>query len=385
MISQRLEAVQSPIIPLIGKLSKKHPGTISFGQGVAFYNPPSEAFRKVQQMLADPSINRYGPVEGIAELQQALTSKLKNQNNIEITDENMIVVTAGSNMAFNTVILAITDPGDEVILPIPYYFNHEMSLTMEKCKPVFVPTDDNFHLDLNKIEAAISKKTKAIVTISPNNPTGAVYPKNELIEVNDLCKKHDLYHISDEAYEDFYYGKHQHHSVASDVSRIEHTLSLFSFSKGYGFAGWRIGYMIIPKHLLSAVKKIQDTILISPPIISQHAAIGALEAGESFIQSKRNIMSTKRSHVLNTLQELSCLNTIPLSEGAFYTLLNVDTDQNDMQLVQALIKKYGIATIPGSAFGIQNGCYLRLSYGALTDSDIDTGLQRLKNGLAELL
>ncbi len=383
--SQRLDAVQSPIIPFVGELTRKHSGTISFGQGIAFYGPPSQAFRKVQQCLADPSINQYGPVEGIPELQQALTHKLKTENNININADNTIVVTAGSNMAFNTTILAVTDPGDEVILSLPYYFNHEMSLVMEQCKPVLVPNDANFHLKFDKLEAAITKRTKAIVTISPNNPSGAVYTRDELIAVNDLCRKHGIYHISDEAYENFFYDEHKHFSVASNPNTSEYTISLFSFSKGYGFAGWRIGYMVIPEHLLNAVKKIQDTILISPPVISQHAAIGALEAGEAFIQPKREMMSKKREVVLDTLTDLSCLKNKPSSEGALYVLLNIDTLMDDMQLTKFLIEKFGVATIPGSAFGIHQDCFLRLSYGALKDSDIAAGLKRLRKGLDSLL
>jgi len=235
-------------------------------------------------------------------------------------------------MAFNTAILAITDPGDEVILPLPYYFNHEMSLTMERCKPVLVSCNEDFHLDIEKIKSAITDKTKAIVTISPNNPSGAVYTQLELLEINQLCKEHNIYHISDEAYEDFYYQQHQHFSSASLQNTQQHTISLFSFSKGYGFAGWRIGYMVIPEHLLPAVKKIQDTILISPPVISQHAAVGALSTNAGYLQDKRNAMSSKRELVLRKLNNLSCLKMQPTSEGAFYTLLNIDTNQDDMQL-----------------------------------------------------
>jgi len=144
--SKRLDAVQSPIIPYIGELTRNSPGTISFGQGIAFYGPPQQAFDNVKKCLSDESINRYGPVEGIADLQEALIHKLYNNNNIIIDNKNAVVVTAGSNMAFNTAILAITDPGDEIILPLPYYFNHEMSLTMERCTPVLVPCKSNFHL-----------------------------------------------------------------------------------------------------------------------------------------------------------------------------------------------------------------------------------------------
>jgi Aspartate/tyrosine/aromatic aminotransferase len=382
--SKRLANVQSPIIPFIGELTRNHPGTISFGQGIAFYGPPSEAYKYVEDNLSNESINRYGPVEGIPELQQALVKKLRTTNNIQINETNCVVVTAGSNMAFNTAILATTDPGDEVILPTPYYFNHEMSLSMERCKPILVPCNDDYHLNIEKIRSAITSKTKAIVTVSPNNPSGAVYTKQELQKVNTLCKENNIYHISDEAYEDFFYQDHQHYSAASQADTQQHTISLFSFSKGYGFAGWRIGYMVIPTHLLAAIKKIQDTILISPPMISQHAAVGALSTDANFLHENRLAMSTKREMVLERLDKLSCLTTKPSSEGAFYALLNIDIDLDDMQLAKQLIEINNVATIPGSAFGIESGCFLRLSYGALSDSDIKEGLDRITKGLIKL-
>lgn len=379
-----MRAVQSPVIPLVGALARKHRGTISFGQGVAFYEPPPEVFDRVRQCLADPAINRYGPVEGMPELQHALAQKLNAQNRIRIGEGNAIVVTAGSNMAFNTAILALCDPGDEVILPLPYYFNHEMSLVMERCKPVTVSTDDHYHVRLDEIEAAITDSTRAIATISPNNPSGAVYTREELAAVNELCRKHGLYHISDEAYEDFCYDRHEHYSAASTSGSSAHTISLFSFSKGYGLAGWRVGYMVIPEHLLEAVKKIQDTILISPPMVSQHAALGALEAGQAFVQSKSEHMSRKRDMVLEGLEGIACLNNAPNSEGAFYVMLDLDNSGEDLALVQSLITEYGVATLPGSAFGLSEGCHLRLSFGALSDEEIHHGLERLRKGLGAI-
>lgn len=379
--SQRMRAVQSPVIPLVGALARKHRGTISFGQGVAFYEPPPEVFDRVRRCLADPAINRYGPVEGTPELQHALAQKLDVRNRIRTGEGNTIVVTAGSNMAFNTAVLALCDPGDEVILPLPYYFNHEMSLVMERCKPVTVSTDGHYHVGLEDIEAAITDRTRAIATISPNNPSGAVYTREELAGVNGLCRKHGIYHISDEAYEDFCYDRHEHYSPASNPASCAHTISLFSFSKGYGLAGWRVGYMVIPQHLLEAVKKIQDTILISPPMVSQHAALGALEAGQAFVQSKSEHMSRKRAMVLDGLGDIACLKSAPVSEGAFYVMLDLDSPVEDLALVQSLITEHGVATLPGSTFGLHEGCHIRLSFGALSDDDIQTGLKRLSKGL----
>src|SRR4030095_8180337 len=154
---------------------------------------------------------------------------------------------------FINAILPITDPGDEVILPLPYYFNHEMAIVMAGCKPVLVLTDDNYQLCPDDLCAAIKPRTRVIVTVSPNNPTGAVYSESALRVVNELCRLHGIYHISDEAYEYFIFASRKqtleprnpiHYSPASIDGSASHTISLFSLSKAYGFASWRIGYMV---------------------------------------------------------------------------------------------------------------------------------------------
>ena len=182
-------------------------------------------------------------------------------------------------MGFVNAVLAITDPGDEIILNTPYYFNHEMAITMADCKAVCVPTDENYQLRPEPIEKAITTRTRAVVTISPNNPSGAVYPEKTLRQVNDLCRRHGIYHISDEAYEYFIYDGARHFSPGSIAGSSQHTISLFSLSKAYGFASWRIGWMVIPERLFRPIRKIQDTILICPPVISQWAAVGAMRVG----------------------------------------------------------------------------------------------------------
>jgi aspartate/methionine/tyrosine aminotransferase len=154
-----------------------------------------------------------------------------------------VIVTAGANMGFVNAICAITDPGDEVILLLPYYFNQEMAIRMLDCTPIAVATDERFQPRPGPIEHAITEKTRALVTISPNNPSGAVYPEPILRAINALCRARGLYHISDEAYEHFTYGGARHFSPGSIPEACEHTISLFSLSKAYGFASWRIGYM----------------------------------------------------------------------------------------------------------------------------------------------
>ena len=277
--SARLAQVQPPVIPIIHGLIRQYPDTISLGQGVVYYDPPPETARALRNFWATSANHRYGAVWGIPPLREALIAKLERENGIGIADERQLVVTAGGNMAFVNALLAIADAGDEIILIGPYYFNHEMAVVMANCRTVVVPSDDAYQLDVPAIAGAITSRTRAVVTISPNNPTGAVYPRADLKAVNALCAERGIYHIHDEAYEYFTYGEHAHFSPGSLPDAGGHTISLFSLSKSYGFASWRIGYMTIPPALYDAVAKIQDTVLICPPLVSQVAALGALEAG----------------------------------------------------------------------------------------------------------
>ncbi|MFS0516497.1 pyridoxal phosphate-dependent aminotransferase [Nostoc sp. UIC 10607] len=384
-LTSRMQAVQSPIIPMVGELIKNSPGTISLGQGVVYYNPPPEAIELLPKFLAEPANNLYKSVEGIPPLLTALAEKLQAFNGIEINGENCIVVTAGSNMGFMNAILAITNPGDEIILNTPYYFNHEMAIAMAGCHPVLVATDENYQLRPEAIAQAITPKTRAVVTISPNNPTGVVYSKAALHQVNQICGDHGIYHISDEAYEYFTYNGVKHVSPAAFESSSEYTISLFSLSKAYGFASWRIGYMVIPKHLFVAIKKVQDTILICPPVISQYAALGALQAKAEYLESNIGAIAQVRQVVLNSLNRLQDLCSIIPANGAFYFFLKVNTQMDAFELVKRLIQEHKVAVIPGTTFGIDDGCYLRIAYGALQKETVKEGIERLVQGLETIV
>ncbi|PHJ54835.1 aspartate aminotransferase [Nostoc linckia z18] len=384
-LTSRMQAIQSPIIPVVGELIKNSPGTISLGQGVVYYSPPPEAIEFLPKFLAEENNHLYKSVEGIPPLVRALAGKLQAFNGIEINGENCIVVTAGSNMGFMNAILAITNPGDEIILNTPYYFNHEMAIAMAGCHPILVATDENYQLRTEAIFQAITPKTRAIVTISPNNPTGVVYSEATLHQVNEICKIHGIYHISDEAYEYFTYDGVKHISPGAFAGSSKYTISLYSLSKAYGFASWRIGYMVIPQHLLAAVKKVQDTILICPPVISQYAALGALQAKQEYLQENIAAISQVRKLVLKSLNRLENLCTITPANGAFYFFLKVHTPMDALELVKRLIQEYKVAVIPGTTFGVENQCYLRVAYGALQQETAKEGIERLVEGLQNLI
>ena len=383
-LSARMAAVQSPIIPVIGELIRTHPGTVSLGQGVAGYGPPESAKAKVLEFFSDPSHHKYGPVQGIPPLLELIGRKLAEENGIH-PGSRKVVVTAGANMGFLNALFAIADPGDEVILPLPYYFNQEMAVRMLNCRPVFVATDADFKLQPEAIRSALTNRTRAVVTISPNNPTGAVYDESSLRDVNALCEEAGVYHISDEAYENFLYGKARHFSPGSIDGSQQHTISLFSLSKAYGFASWRIGYMVMPDALYPAVLKAQDTNLICAPLVSQQAAVGALETGSGYCREKLKTIAKVREIVLKELDAVREFCHIPPSDGAFYVFLKVATGMGSLELAERLIREHGVAVIPGIAFGLDEGCYLRIAYGALDENTAAEGLRRLVGGLKALV
>ena len=381
----RIRRVQPPVIPIIAELIRRHPGTISLGQGVVSYGPPASAIEALRAFPRTAADHRYGPVEGSPELIDAIARKLDAENGIAPGTTRRIVVTAGGNMAFVNAMLAVTDPGDEVILQAPFYFNHDMAIVLAGCRTIAVPTDDRYHLQPDAIRAAITPRTRAIVTLSPNNPSGAVYPEAVLREVNALCAERGIYHVHDEAYEYFTYGGIRHVSPGSFAGSEPHTISLFSLSKTYGMASWRIGYMVIPAHLFEAVNKIQDTNLICPPAASQVVACAALGAGSSYCLERVRGLAEVRELVLDALAGVADLCTVPRPDGAFYCLARVHTAMEPLAFVERLIVEHRVAAVPGTAFGLVDGCYLRVSYGALDRATVAEGISRLIEGLRALV
>lgn len=382
-VSERIRSVQPPVIPMVGDLMRAHPGTISLGQGVVYYDPPESIADGVAAFLRSPANHRYQGFAGIPALREAIFAKLETENHIDPGRWDL-VVTAGSNMGFFNAVLAICDPGDEVILLTPWYFNHEMAIGIAGCRTVPVVTGADFQPDVDRIARHVTPRTRAVVTISPNNPTGAVYDRDTLDTVNDLCRERGLYHIHDEAYEYFVYDGASHYSPASRSGSEDHTISLFSLSKAFSLASWRIGYMVLPPHLVESVRKIQDTNVICPPVISQFAAVEAMRLGRAYCEPMIKRIAEVREYLYGRLARVPGVR-VNAARGAFYVFLGLpDAGRDDLEVVRALIADHGVAAIPGSAFGIGPGCYLRVSYGALDPDTARQGIDRLCIGLAAL-
>ena len=380
--SHRMAAVDAPIIPAIGALVINNPGTISLGQGVVNYGPPAEAIAALPGLMGDVQLNKYQAVMGYPALVDALKQKLADENNVHCGSDAMLMVTAGSNMAFLNCVLAVADPGDEFILPKPYYFNQEMAVRMCGCVPVPVAVNEDWSLNVDALAAAITPRTRAIVTVSPNNPTGAVYSQASLTAVNTLCAEKGLYHFCDEAYEYFTYDGAEHFSPASLPGANQHTLSFYSMSKNYGMASWRLGYVVFPADLFDAMNKVQDTNLICAPVPSQLLALEVLKFGRAWVQPKVQALAAVRHNVYQVLGSLGDLVQFPQTQGAFYVLMKLPglpAGQDALAFNRAMAEKHKVVSVPGFAFGLmdtQQANYQRLSYGALEAASVTAGVER---------
>lgn len=380
--SRTTNITDAPIQHLLQQADIPH-SVVSLGQGVPFFGPPEATMDAAAAALREPNGYRYSNDAGRPVLRQALARKLRQDNDIAVDWRHNIIATTGANQAFVNGVLAITDVGDSVVIVTPHYFNHVMAVHMAGCRPIFVEAGEGYVPDVDDVAAALQDDTRAVVTVSPNNPTGAVYPPATLRAINELCADHGLYHISDEPYEYFVYGDTRHVSPASFDAALEHTISLFSFSKSYGMSGYRMGAMVVPADMYEAVIKVQDTVIICPPGPSQAAAIAALEIGGAYPRQFLPALEDAREVFIDGMDALGGV-SMPVTNGAFYFLLQLDTHKAAWDIALRLIEDFGVVTIPGEAFAAAQPS-LRIAYGNITEREAREGMRRLADGLQSLL
>ncbi|WP_286194254.1 aminotransferase class I/II-fold pyridoxal phosphate-dependent enzyme [Synechococcus sp. CCY 0621] len=386
----RMAAVADPVIAQVGALMRQRPQVLSLAQGMVAWAPPPGVGRAVALALAetDRRLDRYGPVQGEAAVLEAVRRELSEERGLDLEGSELLI-TAGSNMAFNAIAQVLCDPGDEVLLPLPFYFNHAMAIRLAGGVPV--PVAAGLVPDPDRLAAAITPRSRAIVTISPNNPSGLVTPPQVLAAINSLCHRHGLVHVSDEAYADFVHGSVPHWSPGRLPGSGGHTVSLFSLSKAYGMAGWRVGYAAVPRQLMGALAKVQDTVLICPPQVSQRAALAALDAGPTWCRPHVEALGQRRRLLLAAVAAARegglAVELLGPPDGAFYGLLRFPCARDGASLMRHLVLGHGVAALPGDSFGLPPAGglgLLRLSYGMLEAPDLDEALRRLFQALAAL-
>jgi aspartate/methionine/tyrosine aminotransferase len=386
----RLAAVPDPVIPEVAALLAARPGGLSLAQGMVAWGPPPAVAEAVGQALAadDPGLHRYGPLQGDDDLRAAISAQLQGQLGLDLSGTDLIV-TAGSNMAFQAVVQVLCDPGDEVILPLPWYFNHAMAVQLAGGVPV--PVQAGLVPDPDLLAAAITPRTRAIVTISPNNPSGVVTPPAVLAAINRLCAARGLVHISDEAYAAFVHGDVPHRSPGALAGSGAHTITLHSLSKAYGMAGWRLGWASVPCSLRAALTKVLDTDLICAPRLSQRAAVAALAAGDAWCRPHVADLGERRHELLAAVAAARSagqpLELLAEPDGAFYALLAFPTPLDGLSAMRRLVGEHGVAALPGESFGLPSVAgrvVLRLSYGMLGSAALAEALGRLFAGCTAL-
>lgn len=357
---------------------------VSFGAGEPDFNTP-EYIRKAAIAQIEKGGNGYTAASGLPELKKAICNKLKKDNDLEYV-ESQIVVSNGAKHSLANTLQALCNPGDEVIIPSPYWVSYYELTKMADAEPVLVEAspEDKFKVSPAQIEAAVTEKTKAIMINSPNNPTGAVYTREELLAIGDIAIKHDLYIISDEIYEKLVYGV-AHISIASLSKELyERTIVVNGLSKAYAMTGWRIGYTASSKEIAKVMSNVQSHATSNPNTIAQYASVEALNGDQTPIEDMRKAFDERRQFMVNTIKGIKGLTCVE-PEGAFYVMIDVSNFfgktiggkaiEGSIDFASVLLEDANVAVIPGIAFGVDH--FIRLSY-ATSLANIEEGLKRIQ-------
>ena len=363
---------------------------INMSVGEPDFNTP-ENIKEAAKKAIDDNFSRYSPVPGYPDLRKAIVAKLKNENGLDYTVNEVIVGTGGKQGICN-VILALVNPGDEVIIPAPYWVSYPQMAKLAGGVPVIINAgfDQDFKMTPEQLEAAITPKTKMLILCSPSNPTGSVYSKEELAALADVLRKHpDVFVLADEIYEHInYIGKH--HSIAQEPGLKEQIIIANGVSKAYAMTGWRIGFLAGPEWIIKGCNKLQGQYTSGTCSVSQKAAEAAYTLDQSAVEEMRQAFERRRDLIVKLAKEVPGLE-VNIPQGAFYLFPKCNsyfgksngdkTINNSTDFAMYLLEEAHVATVGGDAFGDPD-CF-RMSY-ATSDENIKEAIRRIKEALSKL-
>lgn len=333
----------------------------SLSTGEPDFDTPEHIKAAAKQAL-DAGKTKYGPVAGEPQLKAAIARKLQSDNNLNYQPENIIVTNGGKHSLYN-LMMALIEPGDEVIIPAPYWLSYPEMVKLASGKPVIVRTDAStgYKITPEQLSRAITPKTKLFVLNSPSNPTGMVYTPAEIKALAEVIVDRDILVVSDEIYEKIIYDDAQHVSIGSLGKEIfDRTLISSGFAKGYSMTGWRVGYLAGPIELIKATGTIQGHSTSNVCTFAQYGAIAALESSQESVEKMRLAFAQRRQvifELLDAVPGISCIKP----DGAFYMFVNISkTGMNSLEFCDAFLEQQQVAVIPGIAFGADD--HIRLSY-----------------------
>lgn len=398
----RTKNLQLSVIKQMELRAAGYPDVISLAQGIPSFDTPAGIKRRVERALKDGVVAKYSLSPGLPELREMIEISLAKEN-MYYDWEKEIIVTAGAIEAISAAILAISQPGDEIILLSPSYASYKEIVSLAGCAPIFVPLNEaaGWAFELTEFEKAITAKTRAVLYCNPNNPTGTVYDREQLIGLAKLAAKHGFFIISDEVYKDFiYHNAEKMFSLAELPEMRQRVIRIFSFSKAYAMTGWRVGFIHGDEAVISEILKVHDSLVTCAPVISQYAAMGALEMGESDIARFKKQYEERRDLICSRLDKLSGflsyvkpnsayfvfpkIHFNPPAKGGLGRLISSPIDKavknnriDSFALALDLLDKVQVAVVPGVAFGPNGQGHIRLSFGR-TEAQISGAFDRLE-------
>ncbi len=325
-------------------------GGVNLAQGFPDFNPPEELIEAAIRAMRE-GFNQYSITWGSPRLREAICEKVRWYNGIVADPDKNVTVTCGATEAMMATLLAIIDPGDEVVIFEPYYENYGPDTIISGAKPVYVPlTEPDFTFNPDDLRAAFSSRTKAIIINTPHNPSGKVFSRAELELIAELCIKHDALVITDEIYEHIVYDEALHISPAVIPGLEDRTITISGMSKTYSATGWRIGYIIAPEVIAGAIRKVHDFLTVGAPAPLQEAAVTALKMPHEYYAKLAGFYKHKRDIIV---EELTKVGFVPYSpKGAYYVMTDISgfNAVDDFEFAKYLVEEIGVATVPGSGF-----------------------------------
>ena len=349
-------------------------------------NVPNEAIENAIKSLKSSDGNLSTDVRGSLELRKSIAQKVYNYNALDIDPEKNIVVTVGAKEAILSTFLAILDYGDEVIVEDPGYLSFEPLINLVGAKPIHLQLNktNNFKFLINELRKKINSKTKLLLLCNPHNPTGRCFSYDDLVEISKVCVEHDIFVLSDEAYEHFVFDKNKHLSIASFPGMFERTITIQTVSKIYNMSGWRIGWAISHDEIITKILLAHSHVVTSPTSFSQAGVIPVLEKnigeGGEAINKIVDRYQQQRDIMVSLLQSISGVEC-HLPEGTFFAFPDISSyGSNSIEISNYLLNHYKVATVPGNAFGPSGEGFLRLVFKSNVKA-IHSGILQMKNGL----
>jgi aspartate aminotransferase len=347
-----------------------------FGAGEPDFDTP-EHIKAAAQAAIETGFTKYTPSSGIPELRQAISEKFKTENGLDYKPSQIIVSNGAKHSCYNAI-LATCQPGDEVIIPSPYWLSYPEMVRLAGADPVFVQTreDNNWKMTADEFEAAMTPRTKMVILNSPGNPTGSVYTAEELQAIVEVAAGEDILILSDEIYEKLVYDDVKHVSVASlSQEAYNLTITINGFSKAYAMTGWRLGYLGAPESIAKAIDAIQSHSTSNPCSFAQKGALAALKGDQSAVEDMRAEFDLRRNYMVQRLSTVDRVSVVA-PQGAFYVLVNISQlGLSSTNFAERLLSKHHVAVVPGVAFG--NDGTVRFSYATSLDV-IKKGLDRFE-------